>query len=275
MSNCIFAIVSDVHGHMDEMIKLVDSSSESHRIELDFVLQVGDFEPHRNEEDLRTMAAPQRYKNLGDFPKYHKAKKAFPWPIYFIGGNHEPYGFLDENTEGFKLVKNCTYLGTSFTGEINGLRICGLSGVYSPNYFSQPRPSLHSIDTTPNKAFSYFRESDVESLLLEREIDILLIHEWPDGLVCEEDYVKIDEQRRRLMYKNIGNEYARLVIELLKPQIVVCGHMHLSYRRTFYWPDGRLTKVLALANINSGSESVAIVAAYGGKLEELAVSDLE
>lgn len=88
-----FAVVGDVHGDHWAMIRLLNGWEKSRRKSLDFVLQVGDFEPHRSESDLATMAAPAKYRNLGDFPIFARGEAQFPWPLCFIGGNHEPSAF--------------------------------------------------------------------------------------------------------------------------------------------------------------------------------------
>ncbi|MDJ0554323.1 MAG: metallophosphoesterase [Microcoleaceae cyanobacterium MO_207.B10] len=88
-----FAVVGDVHGHIYKMIGLLQNWENYSGQKLTFILQVGDFEPHRNEADLATMDAPTKYRKLGDFPDFYEQRSIFPWPIWFIGGNHEPYGF--------------------------------------------------------------------------------------------------------------------------------------------------------------------------------------
>ncbi len=62
MSDPRFAVVGDVHGQHWAMIRLFSTWGKSHKKSLDFVLQVGDFEPHRDENDLATMAVPRQAK---------------------------------------------------------------------------------------------------------------------------------------------------------------------------------------------------------------------
>ncbi|WP_437712111.1 hypothetical protein WMF45_42230 [Sorangium sp. So ce448] len=69
------------------MVELLDAWEHRHRRHIDFVLQVGDFEPHRHEDDLATASLPQKYRDLGDFWAFDQGLASFEWPIYFIGGN--------------------------------------------------------------------------------------------------------------------------------------------------------------------------------------------
>jgi hypothetical protein len=130
MAEKYFAVVGDVHGNMNLMVDLLSKWEVKNKIKLSFVLQVGDFEPHRNKDDVLSMAAPSKYKKLGDFPEYFKGKRTFPWLVYFIGGNHEPYIFLDHISEGGAIINNCFYFGRSGVTTIEGLRVAGLSGIY-------------------------------------------------------------------------------------------------------------------------------------------------
>ena len=94
-----FAVVGDVHGQFFLTRRLLQELE--HRLlqetatKLDFVLQVGDLECHRDEEDMATMAAPAAKRRLGDFRECCLDGHPWPWPTYFIGGNHECFGWLD------------------------------------------------------------------------------------------------------------------------------------------------------------------------------------
>ncbi len=86
-----FAAIGDVHGDIYTMLGLLQNWETKHQKKLSFVLQVGDFEPHRDLSDLGTIDTPTKYKKLGDFADFYHNKAEFPYPIYFIGGNHESY----------------------------------------------------------------------------------------------------------------------------------------------------------------------------------------
>lgn len=104
-NNIYFACVGDVHGQFSTWIRQVENWETKHlsssKERLSFVLQVGDIETHRDKEDIATMAAPaSKRDNIGDFglSLYNKTL-SLKWPTYFIGGNHECYGYLDGQLE--------------------------------------------------------------------------------------------------------------------------------------------------------------------------------
>ncbi len=264
-----FAAVGDVHGRMHRMVQLLqDWSRKAHR-PLAFVLQVGDFEPHRHEADLATMAAPARYKQLGDFPAFHARRARFPWPVYFIGGNHEPYGFLDASPEGFELTPQCHYLGRVGAIESHGLRVAGLSGIYREEAFLRTRPPVERLGTVSPKEFAHFHEQDVEQALALERADVLLVHEWPSGVVAPADEAAFEQQRRSMSYDMVGNPYARLLVEALQPQLVLCGHMHKAYRGSIRHPSGQLSTVCCLDHVAHGQPSFAIFRVSQGEIREV------
>ncbi|MBN8231781.1 metallophosphoesterase [Corallococcus macrosporus] len=254
-----FAAVGDVHGHMHAMVRLLEGWSSRTGKLLAFVLQVGDFEPHRDDADLATMAAPAKYKQLGDFPVYHRRQMRFPWPVYFIGGNHEPYGFLDANApHGFELTPGCHYLGRVGQVELRGLRVAGLSGIHREDAFQAARPSVSDSRASAHKAFAYFNEEDVDRAMALRNVDVLLLHDWPSGLSPAEDAEAFEHQRRSVSHDTVGNEYARMLVQALRPRWVLCGHMHRAYRSAIRHPSGQVSDVACLASVRQGPESFAV-----------------
>ncbi|MBX7222473.1 MAG: metallophosphoesterase [Blastocatellia bacterium] len=254
-----FGAIGDVHGRMFRMVELLSATEQRLRRKLEFVLQVGDFEPHRDEADLHTMAAPSKYRRLGDFPEFYNGKATFPWPVYFIGGNHEPYGYLDRFPAGAELIHNCQYLGRSGCLTVNSLNVVGLSGIYHADWYSQPRPEISRIASVSNKSFMYFNESDVDPLLnREGRVDILLLHEWPANIIDEADQAEFEQVRRSLRYDSVGNEISELVVQWLKPKLVLCGHMHKQYRRRLVLSDNQSVSVCCLASVHEGTDSIAV-----------------
>ena len=264
-----FAAVGDVHGRMRGMVRLLQEWSRKAHKPLAFVLQVGDFEPHRHEADLATMAAPAKYKHLGDFADFHSLRARFPWPVYFIGGNHEPYGYLDQSPDGFELTPHCQYLGRVGTLETHGLRVAGLSGIYQEESFRLPRPPVERLGTVSNKAFAGFTEQDVDRALALERADVLLLHEWPSGLVDPADAPDFEQQRRSMSYETVGNEYARLLVEALQPRLVLCGHMHKAYRGSIRHASGQVSTVRCLDHVAHGQSSFAVFQSSGGQLREV------
>jgi len=116
-------LLGDLHGKLINAHKLVD------RFKPDLVLQVGDFGAYRNQEDKDFYGT--YHKNIiTDFEQYYDDNMQFPKPMYFIGGNHEPYQYLDKFKEyPAQICNNIKYLGRQFVGSLNGLNIVAISGI--------------------------------------------------------------------------------------------------------------------------------------------------
>lgn len=253
---------------MDAMVRLVETRAKRVSSPVSFVLQVGDFEPHRHQADLTTMSAPSKYKHLGDFGAYYAGKNRFPWPIFFIGGNHEPHGFLENAPHGLELMPRCTYVGRVGLIEWNGLRIAGLSGIYKEEVFQDLRPPVSSLGSVSNKVFAYFNEKDVETALEFKTVDVLLLHEWPADIIDPAHEADFEGQRRSMRYDFVGNPYARMLVDALEPQIVLCGHMHKAYRAALRHASGQTSHVCCLASVAQGEESVALFGVENGCIRE-------
>ncbi|WP_276961378.1 metallophosphoesterase [Ferrimicrobium acidiphilum] len=91
--NTTFLAIGDVHGHWECVIEAIALAEAILGKAPDLVLQVGDAEPHRNEEDLAGCHAPKKYRSVGDLSALRQGD--IRSPVYFIGGNHEPYVALD------------------------------------------------------------------------------------------------------------------------------------------------------------------------------------
>jgi len=266
----IFAAVGDVHGHHYEMVRLLEERESQIDSRIKFVLQVGDFEPHRYEADLESMAAPAKYRAVGDFPDFYSGEVAFPWPVYFIGGNHEPYGFLDTVTPSGQIAENCIYLGRAGHTELGGLKIVGLSGIFNGDKFSDAHPRVEDLLIRKKKDYTYFNKDDVDRAVEFGKADILMVHEWPSDIVAEADRGLFEQQRRSLRYDSIGNQYARILIELLSPRLVLCGHMHKKYRNQIRLRSGEVVDVCCLSSVHQGADSLAFFRIdEGGAISEI------
>ncbi|MGD1805215.1 metallophosphoesterase [Dapis sp. BLCC M126] len=254
-----FAVVGDVHGYIYTMIDLLQQWENSSNQQLAFILQVGDFEPHRHEADLATMDAPTKYRKLADFPDFYEQRAIFPWPIWFIGGNHEPYGFLDQFNTGTEITHNCYYLGRVGSLVLAGLKVVGVSGIYQEEKFHFDRPKVSQISSYSNKDYIIFTEAEIIQALGYKSTDILLLHDWPANIINPVDAEEFEQQcRSRCYYDLVGNEYAKMLVYELKPKLVVCSHLHKIYRNKISLTSGNLTDIFCLANVQSGADAIAI-----------------
>lgn len=260
-----FAVVGDVHGAMHAMVGQVEAASRRLGVTPEFVLQVGDFEPHRDEADLASMSSPRKYRRLGDFADYHSGRARFPWPVYFIGGNHEPYGFLDRLGSG-PVAPNCAFLGRVGRVELGGLRVVGLSGIEKPRLLAG-RPSLDAPGAR-TKDLVGFSSAEVSQACAAGPADLLLLHDWPAGAVDPLDAALFAAGHRAGAPEAVGNDSARAVVDALRPDWVFCGHMHRGYRSTIAHPQGQPTQLAGLAKVGSPG-AVGLFSAEGGRVREL------
>jgi Icc-related predicted phosphoesterase len=60
-----------------------------------------------------------------------------------------------------------------------------------------------------------------------------------------------------MRYTSVGNEYSRVLMDLLAPKLVLCGHMHKKYRNQVTTKYGAAVEICCLANVERGEDSVA------------------
>ena len=150
------------------------------------------------------------------------------------------------------------YMGRARKLSVHGLKVAGLSGIYHPEYFEKQRPPLSQIGSVSNKKYIYFTESEVEQLAGQKPVDILIFHEWPSGIIDPADEQEFEQQRRSLRYDSVGNEYAAMLIELLEPTLVLCGHMHRKYHNRVTLNSNKQVDVHCLASVHQGADAYAL-----------------
>jgi hypothetical protein len=241
----LFAAVGDVHGYQHAMVRLLTEWETRHGQRLSFVLQTGDFEPVRDAADLASMPVPEKYRKLGDFSAYHTERAEFPWPVWFVAGNHEPFAFLGGLPKGGRVARNCYYLGRSGQRDIGCLRVAWLGGI------STQTGPLDKMESRRWKSHAYFTERDVDHAMAYGKTDILLLHDWPQGAASPQE---ARGRRRAGGPRGPGNETACLLVDLLEPRLVLAGHMHWPHRAQL----SARTQFVGLAHIDQGREAFAV-----------------
>jgi lariat debranching enzyme len=208
-------VISTVTGAISGMRSL---SCNRHRHWIWCYIQCGDAQPIRNEDDPGYMHCPKKYRELGDFWMFHDGVEKFPVPLLFIGGNHEPWNYLDENREGGLLADNIEFLGRVGMRIINGTRIVGLSGVHSPKYFNTPHIDW-PYPISRKKQATYYNSEDLDKALSFGEADILLLHEWPSLMNEAKD------KNWPPQWGNVGSEHLDSAYGVTRSQThILCSH---------------------------------------------------
>ena len=247
--------VGDVHGNHDLMVDAVRVWARTAERTVDLIVSVGDFESFRGEHDMQCTTCPAKHMRLADFPAYHRGQKRFPAEVLFIGGNHEAYNWLDQMPSGGPVGPDCYYLGRVGVLERLGLRIGGLTGIYSAGAFESGRRPVdydnpRVIENRRHKKQStYFERREVERLAASGPIDVLVTHEWPEGLV------KLAVPDTTAGKPAAGIRMLRELLEMLKPRWLFCGHMHWSFQGGIQWPGASTTTFACLGHIQNQDSS--------------------
>ncbi len=126
-------------------------------------------------------------------------------PVLTIYGNHEN---LDVLTNVFNVKLNRPILIRD--GEVvnfNGIKISGINGIV--NLSGKPKARVPR-----KKPEEYLRVA----MRIPKNIDILILHEVPN----------LQEYKGKITY-SVGAEVAYEAIMLIKPRIVLNGHLHISH----------------------------------------------
>ena len=265
-----FAVLGDLHGRFNRAVELLQRAEAKVNLRAAFVLQVGDMEAHRWKEDTESMYAPHRQKRLGDFPAYWYRKRTFPTHMFFIGGNHESYQRLDESPGGVEIAQNIHFLGRAGMVIHQGLKIAFLSGVFDKQYFHRLPEERAQVsreqDSAAQRFFSCYTETEVNRLNNIPRPDVLLVHEWPSGLVRQEDHEPLEPRHRHLRYGETGIPLMRQLVERLGPRLVLCGHMHRRYRGSIQNQYGSESTVICLGKVDDTEDGFEFFSYVGQEI---------
>ena len=129
------AIEGCCHGELDQIYATIKKLEQDADIEVNLLLICGDFQAVRNPVDLESMAVPEKYKQMCSFWKYYAGHVKAPILTVFVGGNHEASNFMAELPYGGWVAENIYYMGYANVINFGGVRIGGLSGIYSSQDF--------------------------------------------------------------------------------------------------------------------------------------------
>jgi lariat debranching enzyme len=240
-----FVALGDLHGSFAHAAEAMHAAADELG-GLDLALCVGDAEANRNAKDAAGVATGRGHRRwVGEFPMVLRGEIDFPAPLYFIGGDHEPWATLDAQGPG-EIGGGVHFMGRAGVREIGGLNIAFISGVRGPasegDMFSR-----HGRD----ERACWVR---AEMIALERaiakrdRIDIMMSHDWPHEVLGEDG----DEDLARIGLAS----GARLHL---------CGHRHRPMAGLY----GE-TEVLALSEITGEEGWAAFKRLRNGTMERVA-----
>lgn len=251
------ATIGCLHGKLEVVYEEISKYEIKNKISIDLVIICGDFQTVRDYADLEYVKMPDKYKHLGDFHLYYKGKKEIPYLTLFIGGNHEASNVLDTFFNGGFLCKNLFYMGKTGIVNFKGIKIAGLSGIFNEKSYYKgfyENRDLLKNDLSQKISIYHVREYDVAKLnMYNKQIDIFISHDWPQGVIDEKDKEKIVKIKKAWMNEvydeTLGSGPSRYLMNKLKPKYWLAGHMHYYYRNKISHNKFESTEFIALDKI--------------------------
>ncbi|HYV45004.1 MAG TPA: metallophosphoesterase [Myxococcaceae bacterium] len=231
--------VGDIHGRFHRVQEWLAALEGRLGHEADLVFAVGDVEAFVHAEDHRRKAAKRAMP--AEFADYASGRATLRRELWFIGGNNEDFETLHPMPEGGDLPGGCHYLGRAGVRRMEGLTVAYLSGILAPKHFERPLEVPRSKET--HKQAGYFRKPEVLKLVAEaKDVDLLLVHEWPKGLIRRSK----DRALRAYRMPWIGSPVTREVMERLRPAWLWAGHSHVPYATSVRHGDRAMTRIACL-----------------------------
>eukprot|EP01130_Rhizamoeba_saxonica_P006358 TRINITY_DN2534_c0_g1_i1.p1 TRINITY_DN2534_c0_g1~~TRINITY_DN2534_c0_g1_i1.p1 ORF type:complete len:360 (+),score=84.48 TRINITY_DN2534_c0_g1_i1:611-1690(+) len=200
---------------------------------------------------MESMACPDRYKRLGDFPSYYRGEKVAPVLTLFIGGNHESSLYCQEIPHGGWVAPNIYYMGYSNVMNFGGLRIAGISGIFTPHDYHKGHFEMPPYNNSTKRSIYHMREFDVWKMMhIQKPVDIMLSHDWPNEVEqfgnVQELIKKKKHFKKEIEEKRLGNPATKILLNHLKPKYWFSAHMHVKYAAIVPHENDNTTKFLCL-----------------------------
>ena len=238
------AVAGCVHGSLNRLYQTFDHLQQREGGHIQLLLVCGDFQSVRNRVDLQCMAVPEKYRELGDFHEYYSGKRVAPVLTLFIGGNHEASNYLMGLPYGGWVAPNIFFMGYSSVVNFNGLRIAGLTGIYSHRGLEFSHGERLPLNQGSMRHVYHSRMIDTWRMLqLRTSPDVVMTHDWPKGV---EHYGDLDLLlrlkpwfRQDIQTGKLGNMLHGQVLAKLRPPHWFAAHMHVRFTATIHFEDGQ------------------------------------
>lgn len=245
------AVEGCAHGDLDNIYATLQQLERMETVKIDLLICCGDFQAVRNEDDLRCMACPDKYKSMKTFWKYYSGEEVAPYPTIFVGGNHEASNYLWELYYGGWAAPQIFYLGCAGVIRFGGLRIGGLSGIFKPRDYHSGHHERPPYNDSELRSIYHVREYDVVKLLqIEEPLDIFISHDWPRGIAKFGDVGRLLKHKpfleQEVMNGSLGSKPGELLLQKLKPSYWFAAHLHTKFAGLVQHSGGKVTKFLAL-----------------------------
>jgi predicted phosphodiesterase len=135
--------------------------------------------------------------HVGDLEHYDP-----PVTTYFIAGNNEDFDVIGSMRENATLGERNARLLASTAADVQGVRVAGLSGNYSPTRYEKSRDELSGDRRR------HLTREDVRAATELDGVDVFLTHESPQGFLGR------------------GCAHVDDILRALRPDLCLVGHYH-------------------------------------------------
>jgi len=242
------AVEGCCHGELDNIYAEIAKRERKDGYKVDMLLICGDFQAIRNPGDLRFMAVPDKYKELGGFHRYYTGEKKAPMLTIVIGGNHEASNYMWELYHGGWLAPNIYYLGAAGCILVNGLRVAGISGIYNREHYMMGHYERFPYDRGHLRSIYHTRIYDVHRLMLLNSTDIFLSHDWPLSIEQYGDTAGLIKNKRffekEVRTNTLGSPPLFDLLRTIRPARWFSAHLHTRFEAMYPHQDPPETVVV-------------------------------
>jgi lariat debranching enzyme len=266
------AVVGCLHGELDKVYRDIQQAEQQQGCQVDLVLVCGDFQSVRNQHDLKCMAVPPKYAQLGDFHDYFYGRKKAPILTLFVGGNHEASNYISSLAYGGWVCDNIYYMGYSGVVRFGGLRIAGVSGIYKSHDSFLGHYEKLPYDGNSLRSVFHIRRQEIHRILTisnrhqEQPIDIFLSHDWPLNIhanATPQDQMQLRRQKKHFCQEmddqQLGDILFQPVLNHLKPRHWFAAHLHVKFKAAIEWTDTATSQFLALDKCLPGRKYLEVM----------------
>ena len=247
----LIAVEGCGHGELDIIYQSLAEAEKQYGAKVDLLIICGDFQSMRDQQDLTSLACPEKYSRMGDFHEYYTGVKTAPVLTIFIGGNHEASNYLWELYYGGWAAHNIYYLGMTGVVHVNGITISGSSGIFKPGDYQKGFVERPPYTPGTQRSIYHVREYEVSKLRVwqgafaertGRHADVLLTHDWPRGVYNHGDKRGLVRRKKQFEDEVAANELGSIageeLMNSLKPHYHFSGHLHCKFTALVRWGAG-------------------------------------
>ena len=222
----IIAVEGCCHGELDTIYKSVIQLEQQQNIKVDLLIVCGDFQALRSTRDYEALNVPNKYRRLGDFSHYYTSQKEAPVLTIFIGGNHESSSYLSQLYYGGWVAPKIYYLGAAGVINYRGMRIGGLSGIFSAYDYDKGHWEQPPYSSKALRSVYHIRKYDVFKLThIEKPLTVMLSHDWPRGVYHHGNLQQLLQRKpfftAEIKRNELGSPPAEQLLKQLQPCILV------------------------------------------------------